>query len=72
MSELVISGKNLYNYLIKNWAEVIRSKWSHFFIKYNNKVTIIPIHNKKDLPQWTLRKIMKDLNLTKEDIKKAK
>ena len=72
MWELAISWKKLLKYLTKNWAKIIRQKWSHCFIKYNSKYTVIPLHSNEDLPKWTIRKIMKDLNLSIEDIKKAR
>ena len=72
MWEIVISGKKLYNYILANWWVLIRSRWSHFFVKYNFKLTTIPIHKNEDLPTWTLRKIMRDLDLTRNDILKAK
>jgi predicted RNA binding protein YcfA (HicA-like mRNA interferase family) len=72
MWELIVSGKKLLNYLKSNNASIIRSKWSHIFIKYMWFVTTIPIHSNQDLPIWTLKKIMKDLNLTNLDIIKAK
>ncbi len=71
MWDLVISWKKLLKYLLKNNAKIVRQKWSHCFIFYNNKSTIIPLHSNIDLPKWTIRKIMKDLDLSLEDIKKA-
>jgi len=72
MWDLAISWKKLLKYLIKNWAKLVRQKWSHCFIVYKWKTTIIPLHSNEDLPKWTVRKIMKDLELSLEDIKKAR
>ena len=72
MWELAISWKKLLKYLLKNWAKIVRQKWSHCFVRYDNHSTIIPLHWNEDLPKWTIRKIMKDLDLSLEDIKKAK
>ena len=72
MWELAISWKKLFKYLLKNGARLIRQKWSHCFVRYNGKATVIPLHSNIDLPKGTIRKIMKDLDLTLDDIKKAK
>ena len=72
MWELVISWKKLLNFLVNKNAQVIRIKWSHVFLKYNNLVTTIPLHSSTELPIWTLKKIMKDLSLNREDIVQAK
>jgi len=62
----------LLKYLTSNWWILIRQKWSHCFVKYKDKWTVIPLHWNKDLPIGTVKKIMKDLWLSEKDIKKAR
>ncbi len=66
---LAISWKKLLKLLIKDGAHIIRSKWSHFFIEYKWKYTVIPVHSNKDLPIWTLMNILRDLNISIDYIK---
>ena len=63
MSSICISGKDLLKLLLKKWAKLIRSKWSHNFIKFWDNQTIIPMHSNQDLPIWTLLKIARDLQI---------
>ncbi len=70
MWELIIKWKKLLTILKKLWAITLRQKGSHCIIKYKEKITIIPLHGGKDLPKWTIRKILRDLNLDYSDIKK--
>jgi len=63
-----ISGKKLISLLGKIGFELIRVKGSHHFIKHKDgRVTVIPIHTKEDLGPGILSKIIKDIDLTKED-----
>ena len=74
MWELVISGKKILQYLMSHkWWIIVRKKWSHHFVKTTDQwMTTVPVHGNKDLPTGTVRKIMRDLELTIEDIRKAK
>ena len=66
-----ISGKKLISLLEKIDFEVIRVKGSHHFIKHKDgRVTVIPVHANEDLGPGILSKILKDLELTKEDFHK--
>jgi predicted RNA binding protein YcfA (HicA-like mRNA interferase family) len=66
-----ISGKKLISLLEKIGFEVIRIRGSHHFIKHKDgRVTVIPVHANEDLGPGILTKIIKDIELKKEDILK--
>lgn len=68
---LSISGKKLISLLEKIGFEIIRVRGSHHFIKHKDgRATVIPVHANEDLGPGILSKILKDLELTKEDFHK--
>lgn len=62
-----VSGKELIKIAKKLGFEVLRVKGSHHFLKKDNITTIIPIHNNRDLGDGLVLKILKDLELSKEE-----
>jgi predicted RNA binding protein YcfA (HicA-like mRNA interferase family) len=69
-----ISGKELSKILFKLGFESLRQTGSHMFLqnKTTNIRTTIPIHNNKDLGIGLLNKILKDVNLTKNELQKLR
>jgi predicted RNA binding protein YcfA (HicA-like mRNA interferase family) len=67
----IISGKVLKSILEKKGWIHHRTTGSHWIYKNieMKEVVSIPIHGNKDLPIGTLKRIMKDTNLTEEDLK---
>lgn len=65
-----ISGKKLCKLLEKFGWKLVRVKGSHhIYIKENvAKIVVIPVHGNRDLPTGTLKGILKDAELTEDDI----
>lgn len=65
----IISGKKLLKILRGHGYKLIRQKGSHVFIEnYNGLGTIIPLHSNEDIGKGLLKSILKDLELTVEDL----
>ena len=63
-----ISGKRLISLLEKIGFEVIRVKGSHHFIKHKDgRVTVVPVHTNEDLGPGILSKIIKDIDIKRDD-----
>ena len=65
-----ISGKNLCKVLEKFGWTLVRVKGSHHIYTKENisKIVVIPVHGNRDLPTGTLKGILKDAELTEDDI----
>ncbi|MEA5536167.1 type II toxin-antitoxin system HicA family toxin [Crocosphaera sp. XPORK-15E] len=65
-----ISGKKLCKIIEKLGWQLKRVTGSHHIYTKENKdeILVIPIHGNRDLPVGTLKKIMKDADLTEDDI----
>jgi predicted RNA binding protein YcfA (HicA-like mRNA interferase family) len=65
-----ISGKKLCKIVEKLGWQLKRVTGSHHIYTKENKeeILVIPIHGNRDLPVGTLKKIMKDADLTEDDI----
>jgi len=65
-----ISGKKLCKVLQKNGWLLARIKGSHYIFTKPNVTTIItvPVHASRDLPIGTLKGILKDAELTEDDL----
>ncbi len=64
-----ISGKELLKLLQKNGFRVVRTKGSHHFIAHwDGRCTVVPIHGKEELGPGLLRKILRDLEMSVEQL----
>ena len=65
-----VSGKTLCKIVERNGWELKRVSGSHhIYIKDSiDAILSIPVHSNKDLPIGTLRSIMKDAELTEDDL----
>ncbi|RAM52405.1 MAG: hypothetical protein C6Y22_06940 [Hapalosiphonaceae cyanobacterium JJU2] len=65
-----ISGKMLCKIVEQNGWELKRITGSHhIYVKEGvDAVLSIPVHSNRDLPKGTLKSIMKDAELTEEDL----
>ncbi len=65
-----ISGKKLCQVVEKFGWQLKRITGSHHIYTKDDKDTIlvIPVHGNRDLPVGTLKKILKDAELTENDI----
>jgi len=63
-----LSGKKLLRLLEKEGFVVKRIKGSHHFLKHHDgRQTVIPIHSKETIGPGLLSKILRDIELSKED-----
>ena len=63
-----VSGKRLANILEKKGWVLVDVNGSHFKYCKGNRIAVIPIHGNKDLRIGTLKSIMKQANLTEDDL----
>ena len=65
-----ISGKKLCKVVEKSGWILVRVKGSHYIYTKEDvsKIIVIPVHGNRDLPTGTLRGILKDAELTEDDI----
>ena len=63
-----ISGKKLAKIWEKKGWILVKTKGSHFKYEKGQDSLIVPIHSNKDLPIGTLKSILKDANLTENDL----
>ncbi len=63
-----ITAKKLIKILSKIGFQVIRQKGSHASLKHSDgRVTVIPIHPTEKIDRSLLRKIIKEVKLTREE-----
>lgn len=65
-----ISGKKLCKVVEKFGWTLVRIKGSHHIYTRENtsKIVVIPVHGNRDLPIGTLNGILKDAELTEDDL----
>jgi predicted RNA binding protein YcfA (HicA-like mRNA interferase family) len=65
-----VTGKHLIKALEKLDFEVIRSKGSHHFLRHpDGRCTVIPVHAGETIGRGLLSQIMRDCEITSEDLK---
>jgi len=63
------SGKELISILRKFGFEVIRIKGSHHFLKHiDGRATVIPVHSNENIGIGLFMKILKDTEITKDEL----
>lgn len=63
------TGKELIAALEKIGFEIVRQKGSHVRLKHeDDRVVTIPVHARKPIGKGLLLKILKDANLTKDEL----
>jgi predicted RNA binding protein YcfA (HicA-like mRNA interferase family) len=66
-----ITGKQLIKSLKKIGFEVVRSKGSHHFLQHSDgRRTVVPVHTGETIGRGLLAQIMRDCEMTSEDLKK--
>lgn len=72
MSKLpALNGRRLIKALQKAEFEVVRSKGSHFFLKHpDGRATVVPVHAGETIGPGLLSAILKDCELTRDDLRK--
>jgi predicted RNA binding protein YcfA (HicA-like mRNA interferase family) len=66
----VIDGKQMLAALKKAQFEVIRIKGSHHFLRHvDGRVTVVPVHAGEDIGPGLLTKILRDCDLSREQLR---
>ncbi len=64
-----LTGKQLISLLKKKGFLSIRQKGSHVFMQHpDGRATVVPVHSGETIGSGLLSKILKDVELTKEDL----
>ncbi len=64
-------GKQLVKILMKFGFEVVRVKGSHHFLKHpDGRGTVVPVHGKENIGIGLFHKILKDCEITTEELLK--
>lgn len=68
-----ISAKELIKILEKQGFEVVHQKGSHVRLKHpDGRRTTVPMHSGENIGVGLLRKILRDVNLSRDEFKKIK
>ncbi|MBF0472166.1 MAG: type II toxin-antitoxin system HicA family toxin [Nitrospirae bacterium] len=63
-----LTGKELIYFLQKMGFYVVRQQGSHIILQHNDKrSTVIPIHSGESIGQGFLSKILRDIEMTKDE-----
>ena len=66
-----MTGSRLIRALKKLGFEVIRIKGSHHFIQHQDgRCTVVPVHRGESIGRGLLAQILRDCDITKEDLQK--
>jgi predicted RNA binding protein YcfA (HicA-like mRNA interferase family) len=66
-----LKGKELIRILEKFGFEVVRTRGSHVFLRHTDgRVTTVPVHSGETIGPGLLRSILRDVELTAEDLQK--
>lgn len=72
MSNLpAVTGSRLIKALKKLGFDVVRTKGSHHFLKHpDGRCTVVPSHAGENIGRGLIAQIMRDCDITSEDLKK--
>ena len=66
-----LTGKQLLSLLKKKGFLSIRQKGSHVFVQHpDGRATVVPVHSGESIGPGLLAKILKDVEMTKEELAK--
>ncbi len=66
-----ITGNRLIRALRKLGFEVIRTKGSHHFLQYQDgRCTVVPLHRSETIGRGLLAQILRDCEITKNELQK--
>lgn len=66
-----LSGKEIVSILKKAGFTVERQRGSHVFMKHSDgRVTVVPVHSGETIGAGLLSKILRDVDMTKDDVLK--
>jgi len=67
------TGRELISILKKLGFQVIRIKGSHHYLNHSDgRATVIPVHSGEDIGIGLFMKILKDIDISKEEFDKLK
>ena len=68
-----LTGKQLVSLLKKKGFLAIRQKGSHMFMQHpDGRATVVPVHSGEAIGPGLLAKILKDVEMTKDDLIKSR
>ena len=68
-----LTGKQLVSLLKKKGFLAIRQKGSHMFMQHpDGRATVVPVHASETIGPGLLAKILKDVEMTKDEIIKTR
>ena len=68
-----LTGKQLISLLKKKGFLLMRQKGSHVFLQHpDGRATVVPIHSGETIGPGLLSKILKDVEMTKEELTKPR
>ena len=66
-----VTGKELVSALKKAGFNVVRVKGSHHFLRHlDGRTTVIPVHSNETIGPGLLSKILRDCDMSREDLHK--
>ena len=66
-----VTGQEIVRALSRVGFEVVRQRGSHLFLKHaDGRSTVVPIHSGETLGPGILSKILRDVDLTREEFRK--
>ena len=67
----VLSAKELIKILLKIGFKEIRQRGSHKYFKHpDGRATVVPVHSGRDVGRGLLRRIIKEIELSREEFLK--
>ena len=64
-----ISGRDLVRVLSRKGFEIIRIKGSHHMLRHaDGRMTVVPVHRQEEIGPGLLTKILRDCELSREDL----
>lgn len=66
----VLTGKDLIAALVKAGFKVVRVRGSHHYLQHaDGRATVVPVHAGENIGPGLMTKILRDCELTREDLK---
>ena len=62
-----ISGKDMLRFLQREGFAVVRVRGSHHVLTRGETYTVVPVHSNRTLAVGTLRKILRDIEMTPDE-----
>jgi predicted RNA binding protein YcfA (HicA-like mRNA interferase family) len=67
-----LTGKQVVAALQRLGFEVVRTRGSHHFVKHpDGRGTVVPVHSGETIGRGLMAKILRDVELTREELQRA-